>query len=123
MDLLIDLIIMLIKQATKPRQPTVVPTPQMERQRQAALAQQVQTMQRTMAAQQARTRAKPPGAPRAAAVRSAPPVVQRNLSAIGDDLPAPRRASAAATRIPGLKIPFLLGEVLAKPVALQDEEM
>ena len=133
MDVLIDLIIYLIKQAAagekrsagpkggRPGQPPRM-TP----------AQQLQTMQRTLAAQAARTRPAP--TPRGAAatrgprswaqpaVRAAvPPVNQPAVPMITPDAAAPRRPVTPARAIPGLKLPFLLGEVLSQPVSMRED--
>lgn len=128
MDVLIDLIIFLIKQASKSREPAVgrqVQPPRIV----APSAAQVQAMQRTLAAQQARTRplAKPAGRGPASwaqpGVRAAvPPVRQPPVPAItsAEAVIVPPRPAPAG--IPGLKLPFLLGEVLSHPVALQMEE-
>jgi hypothetical protein len=135
MDLLIDLIIMLIKQATKAsenrapgagKRHLAQPPP--------LVAQRVLAMQRTLAAQAARTR--PAAAPKARgvtrgpaswsqpAVRAAvPPVNQPPVPLIKPEPTAPRRPAPAARAIPGLKLPFLLGEVLALPVALREEQV
>lgn len=127
MDILIDLIIYLIKQAAKSSGgPTVRPA---QAQRPAAApAAQVQSMQRTLAAQQARTRPAPKQRGRGPAswaqpgVRAAvPPVKQPPVPAItpSDAQVVPPRPAPAG--IPGLKLPFLLGEVLSQPVSFRDE--
>jgi hypothetical protein len=128
MDILIDLIIYLIKQASKPRAPSIVPaSPQEKQRRTTAVAKQVQTMQKTVAVQQSRTRpaVRPPGAGPASwaqpGVRAVvQPVIRSVVSPIAD---APlSRPKQPATRIPGLKLPFLLGEILGPPVAFRDTE-
>ena len=128
MDILIDLIIYLIKQASKPRTPAVVPlSPQEKQRRKTTVAKTVQTMQRTVAVQQSRTRpaVKPPGTGPASwaqpGVRAVvQPVIRTVVSPIADaQLSRPKQP---ATRIPGLKLPFLLGEILGPPVAFRDSD-
>lgn len=128
MDILIDLIIYLIKQASQSRE-TSVPRQAQRPRPVAASPAQVQAMQRMLAAQQARTKPAPQRAGRGPAswaqpgVRAAvPPVRQAPVPAITPAPAAiqpPRRAPAG---IPGLKLPFLLGEVLSHPVSLRPEE-
>lgn len=128
MDILIDLIVALIRQAAKSRETSVprqVPAPRQV----APTAAQVQAMQRTLAAQQARTRPAPQRAARGPAswaqpgVRAVvPPVRQPAVPAITPtDIVLPPRQTAPAG-IPGLKLPFLLGEVLSQPISLRPEE-
>lgn len=125
MDLLIDLLVLLIKAATKSRAPAVpLPRPQEA----AAAQQQIQQMQRTLAAQQARTRPAPRQAGRGPAswaqpdVRAAvPPVNQPPVPAIRSDSDFIGRPQPPPRGIPGLKIPFLLGEVLSSPVAFRED--
>ena len=128
MDILIDLIIYLIKQAAKSSggstvRPVQAPRPV------APPAAQVQAMQRTLAAQQARTRAAPkrgtkgPTSWAQPGVRAVvPPVKQPPVPVItpAEAVVVPPRP--APSGIPGLKLPFLLGEVLSQPVSLRDEE-
>ena len=131
MDILIDLIIFLIKQATKPRPPGMVPPRLQSPQPPTALAEQIRAMQKTIASQQARTR--PRGARQAAGrgpvswsqpgvTAAVPPVSQRPVPPITRDPVAPRPRPSPKTQIPGLRLPFLLGEILAPPVALREEE-
>lgn len=128
MDILIDLIIYLIKQAAKSGGKPPVRPVQASRPVVAPPAQ-VQAMQKTLAAQQARTRAAPKQSRRGPTswaqpdVRVAvPPVKQPAVLAItpGKARVAPPRPKPSG--IPGLKLPFLLGEVLSQPVSLRDEE-
>jgi hypothetical protein len=132
MDVLIDLIIYLIKQATKSRESRIAPPSQQELQRRkAAAGQQVAALRKTVATQQARTR--PTARPRGQfdpaswtqpAVRPAivPPVPSRVVPAItpGPDPVQPVRRSSQ--RLAGLKLPFLMGELLAPPVALREQD-
>ncbi|HEY2588820.1 MAG TPA: hypothetical protein VGI81_23965 [Tepidisphaeraceae bacterium] len=138
MDLLIDLIIYLIKQATKASE-TRAPGPSGQRpvQPPPLSARQVQAMQRTLAVQAQRTRPAAAAAPSRArgvargpatwaqpAVRAAvPPVNQPPVPRITAEPAAPRRPQPPTRAIPGLKLPFLLGEVLAPPVGLREEEV
>jgi hypothetical protein len=125
MDVLIDLIIYLIKAAAKSREASV-PRPLVQRQV-SPTAQQIQAIQQTLAAQQARTkpapgRARGPASWAQPGVRAAvPPVRQPPVPAITPSaaaiVPAPRPSAG----IPGLKLPFLLGEVLSEPVSLRPE--
>ena len=134
MDLLIDLIVLLIKQATKPRAPTILPpTPQESQRQKEVVARRMQAMRTTLSAQQARTRPAPqrPGAARPGSagpaswaqpgVRAVVQPVVRTVVASITDAPL-ARPPVAATRIPGMKLPFLLGEVLGPPVALREPE-
>jgi hypothetical protein len=134
MDLLIDLIIYLIKQAAKASEnrapgaakPGMVRPPPLT-------PQQVEAVQRTLAAQAARTRpaaaapkargvARGPASWSQPAVRAAvPPVNQPPVPLITSEPTAPRPRACAPRAIPGLKLPFLLGEVLAPPVTLREE--
>ena len=132
MDILIDLIIYLIKQAGKSGDARRGVPPPLPAQRVAQpLPPQAQSMQRALAAQAARTR---PATARAGATRgapaswaqpavraAAPPVNQPPVATITPDAGSPRRPAASSRAIPGLKLPFLLGEVLSRPVALRDE--
>jgi hypothetical protein len=135
MDILIDLIIYLIKQATKPPAGSapqrLPPTPQEVQRQQATLAQQVQAMQRTIAARQAPKR---PGAGRSGRAVQLPPPARVTTSFA----PAPVRAAAppqAVQRVVYQQIPhqilrpksladlrslLLMGEMLSAPVALRD---
>lgn len=136
MDLLIDLIVYLIKQAAKASEnrAPVATRPGVARPP-AAVARQIQTMQRTLAAQTARARpagvatkargvTRGPASWAQPAVRAAvPPVNQPPVPTITAEPSAPRRPAPPARAIPGLRLPFLLGEVLAPPVALREEEV
>lgn len=127
MDILIDLIVMLIKAVAKSRE-SAAPKPLPHARPAVATPQQIQTVQRTLAAQQARTRpaGKRPGSGPASwaqpGVRAAvPPVQQPPVPALFPaeaTIAPPRKAPAG---IPGLKVPFLLGEVLSSPVAYREE--
>jgi len=128
MDVLIDLIVFLIKQASKAsekRAPVTVKRPVPTSQ---APAQQIQAMQKAMAVQAARTRPAPTQASRGPAswaqpgVRSAvAPVNQPPVPPIGPDPDAISRPKPPPTSIPGLKLPFLLGEVLSSPAAFRED--
>ena len=134
MDILIDLIIYLIKQASKPREPRIAPpTPREQERQRAVLAQRAQSLQKALAAQQARTRPGPaaPARQRMTTARVAPstrPVATRLESDARPAavVPAPTGSIVASARgrapLPGLKIPLLLGEILAPPVALREME-
>jgi hypothetical protein len=124
MDVLIDLIIYLIKAAAKSREASA-PRPAVGRQV-APTPQQIEAIQRTLAAQQARTKAAAPRPGRGPASwaqpgprAAVPPVRQPPVPAItpaAAKVVPPRPAPAG---IPGLKLPFLLGEVLSEPVSLR----
>jgi hypothetical protein len=137
MDILFDLIIYLIKQAAKSSERRIVPpTPQEAQRQQAMLAQQIEAMRKTVAAQEARTQpaiqragrqtrpvsaGRPPALPvRTAVVPAAPRVAPLSESQISETA-GPRRPSRS-TRIPGMRLPFLLGEVLSAPVGLRDSD-
>ena len=137
MDILIDLIVFLIKQATKPKAPQpprLPPTPQEVQRQQSTLAQQVEAMQRTIAARQTQKRpdagrmgrvAQPPSLPRTtksfapSPTKSPPPepVLQRVI------VPLPPRKVVTSNRLPELRRLLMLGEMLSAPVALRDLEV
>ena len=125
MDVLIDLIIYLIKAAAKSRETTAPPA---VRRQAAATAPQVLAIQRTLAAQQARTKAAPARAGRGPAswsqpgIRAAmPPVRQPPVPPITPAAVAIVPPRPAPAGIPGLKLPFVLGEVLSEPVSLRPQ--
>jgi hypothetical protein len=137
MDILIDLIIYLIKQATKPPAASapqrLPPTPQEVQRQQATLAQQVQAMQRTIAARQSQKR---PGAGRSGRAVQLPPPARVTTAFAA----APVRAVTppqAVQRVVYQQIPhqivrpkglqelrslLLMGEMLSSPVALRDPD-
>jgi hypothetical protein len=133
MDLLIDLIIYIAKQLNKdkPRQITPQGYQAIEQQK-LAVEQRIREMQAAMTQQQARV--KPPRGkrrpPRGAPV--APPVqAVRTLTQTPDAyttsapvLEAPTAVTSSQRRAPlrELRIPFILGEVLAPPLALREPE-
>ena len=130
MDILIDIIIYLIKQFAKPNQPQVrPPTPQELAAQQAAMKQRMEAMQHAMAAQRARTKTKPK--PRATAKQAAPAKASLSQPPPAWTVPAPPLASVppisaprkAQAPLPGLKVPLILGELLAPPLALRELEM
>ena len=128
MDVLIDLIIFLIKQASKAGEKRAPATTKRPLATAQVAAQQIQAMQKTMAVQAARTRPAPKQASRGPAswaqpgVRSAvAPVNQPPVPPIGPDPDAISRPKPPSRSIPGLKLPFLLGEVLSAPVAFRED--
>ena len=131
MDILIDLIIYLIKQANKPRQGASAPS---KKQKSDVHAQRLAAMNKAISVQQKRTQpvqtgkapvrppplVRPPASWTQPGVQAVvPPVKQPAVPVITRDSipPVPRRS----TRIPALQLPFLLGEVLDPPLALRDE--
>jgi len=129
MDILIDLIVYLMKQATQSREAKAPPlTPAMAARQRAALQQQIMAMQQKVGAGrtgpmpakgrlQARRPAAPPKIPlpalapaRAAQPVGPIPVVQRPHEAT--------RSKMARS----MRLPFILGEVLSAPVALREPE-
>jgi hypothetical protein len=131
MDILIDLIIYLIKQASRPRQGPAAPSSQ---QKSAAHAQRLAAMNEAVSIQQKRTQprqtgkapvrppplVRPPASWTQPGVQGVtPPVKQPPVPVIArDSIPPVRRRS---TRIPAMQLPFLLGEVLDPPLALRDD--
>ena len=128
MDILIDIIIYLVKQFAKTNQPQIrPPTPQELAAQQAAMKQRLEAMQKAMATQQART--KPVAKPRATAKQAAPAKASLSqpppawTAAPPSTASVPPVASPAKAPLPGLKIPLILGEILAPPLALREPEM
>jgi len=134
MDLLIEIIFKIIKEATQDKPRAVTPrTFQEIEQQKAATEQRIREMQAAMAKQQART--KPAKAKRgpargaAVAATAAPAKAAPTLSQTPDiwTTPAPQLkaaplVSSSRGRAPlrELRIPFILGEVLAPPLALRE---
>jgi hypothetical protein len=131
MDILVDIIVLIIKGLSKPKQPQVPAlTPQQAAAQQAAMQQRLQAMQKVMADQQARTRPKQPvrrpiaGKP-AAPLR--PSLVQQSVSTTA----ASSRPTVASAKTPsqtrasasGMLVPLILGEILAPPLALREQEV
>jgi len=118
MDLLIDLIILLIKRAAKPRQPAAPPLPAPQ---QTGLAQQIQAMQAAAAQQQSRVRIGRKNASRSQPA-APPPIPPPAIAPLQAKVATLSRGAAPSSRMPAMKGPFILGEVLSKPIALRDEE-
>jgi len=130
MDLLIDLIIAIVKAATKDaKQPTLPAIRFDEAQRQRALAAQMQALQQQAIAGQRRGPVRPVAAPSRAGrrpQRGTPPALPaRAVATNAPSSPAPARAGqspgAAAARVP-LRIPLIMGEILGPPLALREPE-
>jgi hypothetical protein len=127
MDILIDLIVFLIKQATKPSAPRPLPPTRQQAQRQQSmLAQQIQAMQRSMAVQQRMPAAgrRKPAAPPAGPARVPASFVPEPVRTVSASAPAVvvRPTVPQSSRAAGLRVPFLLGELLSAPVAFRDWE-
>jgi hypothetical protein len=133
MDLLIDLIIYIIKQLNKdkPRPITRQNFEAIEAQK-AAVEQRIREMQASMAKQQARV--KPQRArrgPSRGAPVAPPAKAVRTLTQTPDaytmptpDIKSPSVVTSRVGRAPlkELRIPFILGEILAPPLALREPE-
>jgi hypothetical protein len=124
MDILIDLIIYLIKQATKSGGAKAAPLTQQQAARQrAALARQIQAMQQGQPARKGAAKSssarspvvRPPALPPAAAQGTPMSQIQ----------PAARvtRVTSRKAAMPSMRLPFILGEVLSAPVALRETEI
>ena len=133
MDLIVDILVYLFKQLAKSAEPKVrPPTPQEVAAQQAAMRQRLEAMQQALAAQQARTQPKPP-ARRAAgmAKQTAPARASLSQSPRNGTTPMPSAATLAPLESsprkrpappPGLRMPLILGEILAPPLALREPE-
>jgi hypothetical protein len=128
MDLLIDLIIFVVKQMTKDRPPRISPPGFQEIERQkAATEQRIREIQQAVAQQQSRTKpAKPKRkVPRAAAPAAGSltqPPAKWTTPAPAPKVPPVVASSRARAPISGLRIPLIMGEILAPPVALREQE-
>lgn len=129
MDLLIDLIIYAIKQLAKDRPPRVTPPGYAEIERQkAATEQRIREIREAVAQQQSRTKPAKPKRPVARAAAPAKGSLTQPPAKWTTPVPAPKVPPAVvASRtgrapIAGLRIPLILGEILAPPVALREPE-
>jgi hypothetical protein len=128
MDILVDLIIYLVRKFAESKPSQVrPPTPQELAAHQAAMKQRLEAMQKALAAQQARTqlRRKPKAVAKQAAPAkvslSQPPAQWTTAPAPAASVPPVQTVGKPASPLPGLKIPLILGEILAPPVALREE--
>jgi len=129
MDLLIDLIIFIAKQLNKDRPPRIMPPGFQEiEQQKAATEQRIRELQAAMAQQQVRTK---PAKPKRGEARAAAPAKQSvtqppakwTTPGLSIEVPPVVASSRGRAPISGLRVPLILGEVLAPPVALREPEM
>src|SRR5882724_3744422 len=131
MDLLIDLIIYAVKQMTKDRPPRITPASFQEiEQQKAATEQRIREMQAAVARQQSRTKpARTNRGPARGAAAAKAPAVAPSLTQVPDtwtktaptlDVPTVVRRAPGRAPLPALRIPIILGEILAPPLALRD---
>ena len=131
MDLLIDLIIALIKAATKESKPPRLPPVPFDEEQRRALSAQMQALQQQAIATQRHGPARPIAVPSAAARKpqrrtpKPPALPARAVATTAAPVPAPPRTAqptrAAAARAP-LRVPLIMGEILGPPLALREPE-
>jgi hypothetical protein len=133
MDLLIDLIIYLIKQLNKDKPRPITPQSyQAIEQQKLAVEQRIREMQAAMAQQQGRVKpVKAKRGPSRGAPVAAPAKAVRTLTQTPDayttpppDVKSPSAVISRQGRAPlgELRVPLILGEILAPPLALREPE-
>jgi hypothetical protein len=129
MDVLIDLIVYLIKQATQSRQAKAPPlTPQAAARQRAALQQQIMAMQQGLSVRKATAKApagraksaRPPALPKTPASSVTAVLAQPPQSTVAAARPAVDRPKT--TSLGDMRFPLVLGEILSAPVALREPE-
>jgi len=134
MNLLVELIVAAIREMSKGKPAKRITAPgwnEIEQQR-LATEQRIREMQAAIAEQKARARPKKKRGPgRGAAVAQevkAVPTLSQTPDAYTTPMPAPKSPTAVTSGsrgsapMRGLRLPFILGEILGPPVALREPE-